>query len=119
MKNVVYLGSLLVLLILITGLLLEGRADTMSMPQMVSVSVLLGVYAVAMSMIGEGKARDERELSHRYTANRLALVSGTLVLSAGVLVQLYAHALDFWLLGGLIAINLVKIVSLVYSSHRR
>ena len=118
MKIVVYYVILLVLIALITGFLLQANSDSISMEQMISVSVLLGIYVVAMSLVGEGKLADERELQHRYTSNRLALVAGTLVLSVGVLVQLFAHALDYWLLVALIAINLIKIVSLIYSNYR-
>ncbi|OGE90321.1 MAG: hypothetical protein A3E29_04505 [Candidatus Doudnabacteria bacterium RIFCSPHIGHO2_12_FULL_48_16] len=88
------------------------------MEQIISVSLLLGVYVVAISLVGEGKIIDERDMQHRYTSNRLALIAGTVILSIGVLVQLFNHALDYWLLAGLIAINLVKIVSLIYSNYR-
>ena len=118
MKIIVYYLTLLVLISLISGFLLQGDADSMSMEQMVSVSVLLGVYVVAMSLVGEGRLSDERELQHRYTSNRLALVAGTSVLSFGVLVQIFSHTLDYWLLAGLVAINLVKIISLIYSNYR-
>lgn len=117
MKVIIYYLALLILIALITGFLIQGR-DSMSMEQMISVSVLLGVYVVAMSLLGEGKTTDERESQHRYTANRLALIAGTSVLSVGVLVQLFTHSLDYWLLAGLIAINLVKIISLIYSNYK-
>src|SRR3989344_5355200 len=118
MKIIVYYLVLLVLIALIAGFLIQGDSDSMSMEQMISVSVFLGIYVVAMSLVGEGRMADERERQHRYTANRLALIAGTIILSAGVLVQLFNHALDYWLLAGLIAVNLVKIVSLIYSNYR-
>lgn len=119
MKIIYYYLVLLVLIALISGFLLQGDSDSMSMEQMVSVSVFLGIYVVAMSLVGEGKLADERGLHHRYTSNRLALIAGSVVLSIGVLVQLFDHSLDYWLLAGLIAINLVKIVSLIYSNYRQ
>lgn len=119
MKIIVYYLVLLVLIALITGFLLQGDSGSMSMEQMISVSLFLGMYVVAMSLIGEGRPADERDLQHRYTSNRLALIAGTIVLSAGVLVQLFNHSLDYWLLAGLIAINLVKIGSLIYSNYRQ
>ncbi len=119
MKIIIYYLALLVLIALISGFLIRGDSASMSMEQMISVSVFLGIYVVAMSLVGEGKVVDERESQHRYTSNRLALIAGTIVLSMGVLVQIFAHTLDYWLLAGLIAINLVKIVSLIYSTHRQ
>lgn len=118
MKLIKYYLALLVLLGLITGFLLKGDSDSMSMPQMISVSVFLGIYVVAMSLIGEGKAEDERAMQHRYVSNRLALIAGTIILSAGVLIQLFNHNLDYWLLAGLIGINLTKIITLIYSENK-
>ena len=118
MKITIYYILLLILIALITGFLIQGRGDSMSMPQMITVSVFLGIYVVAMSLVGEGQVVDERESQHRYTSNRLGLIAGTIILSAGILAQLFTHSLDYWLLAGLIAINLVKIVSLIYSNYR-
>lgn len=119
MKIIVYYFILLVLIGLIAGFLWQGDSNSMSMGQMISISVFLGGYAVAMSLVGEGKVADERDLQHRYTSNRLALIAGTIVISAGILFQLFNHKLDYWLLAGLIAINLIKIVSLIYSHFRQ
>ena len=118
MKIIVYYLLLLIFIALLAGFIIQGRAD-MSMKQMVSISVLLGLYVVGMSLAGEGQAGDEREVHHRYVANRAALICGTIVLSAGVLYQLFNHSLDSWLLVGLVTINLVKIISLIYASYRR
>ncbi len=118
MKIIVYYILLLVFVALLTGYILQPHSSPMSMKQMVSISLLLGVYVVGMSLAGEGKTADEREVQHRYIANRMALLAGTIVISAGVLVELFTHHLDPWLLAGLIAINLVKIVSLIYSNYK-
>ena len=118
MKIIVYYLLLLIFIALLTGFLIQGDASHMSMQKMLSVSALLAVYVVAMSLVGEGKTEDERGLHHRYLANRAGLVAGTIFLSVGILYQLFAHELDYWLLAGLIAINLVKIVSLIYSNHK-
>jgi hypothetical protein len=90
----------------------------MAMSQMLTVSLLLIVYTVAMSAVGEGATRDEREEAHRYLSNRAALVGATVIISLGVLVQLFSHRLDFWLLLSLIVINVVKIVSLIYLDYK-
>ncbi len=118
MKLISYYLFLLVFIALLTGFLLQRGAQAMSMGQVLSVSVLLGLYVVGMSFLGEGKPTDERAVFHRYLANRYALLAGTVVLSLGVLVQLFTEQLDYWLLTGLIAINVVKVMSLVYSSHK-
>ncbi len=113
----VYYLFLLIFIGLLADFLIQPHPSGMSMPTMLSVSVLLGVYVVLMSLVGEGKTIDEREMAHRYFSNRASLVAGTIVLSIGVLYQLFTHNLDYWLLAGLITINLVRIVSLIYSSY--
>lgn len=119
MKIIVYYVSLLILIALVTIFLLNGDANAMSMKEILTVCTLLSVYAISMSLIGEGKLIDERELQHRYMSHRLALAGGTIVLSIGVLYQLLHHNLDYWLLAGLITINIIKIISLLYSNYNR
>lgn len=118
MKIIRYYVLLLVFISLFFGVVIRVTQQTMSMTTMISLSVVLALYAVAMSIVGEGKTEDERALHHRYLANRISLIAGTVFLSLGVLFQLYTHNLDFWLLGGLVAINFVKIVSLLYSNYK-
>lgn len=119
MKIIIYYLFLLVFIALFSGWLLQSEPTSMSMGEMLSACFFLGLYAVAMSFVGEGKTVDERETFHRYVATRSALVAGTAVLSIGVLYQLFTHQLDYWLLAGLIAINLVKIISLIYSNYQK
>lgn len=118
MKIIIYYLLLLVFIALLTGLLIQGQQATMTMGKMLSISILLAVYAVVISLVGEGQTEDERALHHRYRSNRAALAAGTILLSAGILYQLFTHRLDYWLLAGLITINLVKIVSLIYSNYK-
>ena len=118
MKIIIYHLLLLIFIALLSGFMLQPHANPMSMQQVLSLSLLLGLYVVSMSLVGEGKTVDERGISHRYIANRAALIAGTIVISAGVLYQLFTHQLDNWLLAALIFINLVKIISLIYSNYK-
>lgn len=119
MKIITYYSSLLILLVLLTGFVMRNGAEDMSMPQMISFCLLLAIYVIGVSIIGYGKAIDERETYHRYLANRFAMTIGTIILSAGILFQLFNHQLDLWLLAGLIGINLAKIGGLIYLDHRK
>ncbi len=122
MKLIFYYLSLLVFLAVVTGYLLSQTQsqDAMGMSTMLGVSVALGLYVVAMSLVGEGKTEDERELHHRRIANRWAMITGTLILSLGVIYQLFVtHQLDYWLLVALMGVNLSKIVSLIYLNYRK
>ncbi len=120
MKLIFYYLSLLIFIAIVTGFSLSQNGDAMAMSEILGVSAALVIYTVAMSLVGEGKPTDERDQQHRYISNRIALIVGTAILSLGVLYQLFVtHNIDYWLLVGLIAINLSKIVSLIYLNYRK
>ena len=120
MKNIIYYLLLLVFIALMGGYLIMGRPDTMAMNQMVGVSAALILYTVAMSFVGEGQNQDEREILHKNLANRAGLIAGTIIFSLAILYQLFVkHSVDYWLLVGLIVINLTKIISLIYLENKK
>jgi hypothetical protein len=120
MKNILYYLFLLIFAALISGFLLFGRPDAMGMSQMFVVSAGLVLYTLAMTFVGEGAALDEREILHRNIANRSGLIAGNIVFSLGIIYQMFLlHSVDWWLLVGLIAINLTKIVSLIFLETKK
>jgi hypothetical protein len=120
MKIIIYYLLLLILLALTGGYLLNQPMDAMSMPQMLSVSAVLVMYTVAISLVGETNNVDERDIMHRNVSNRAGLIAGNIIFSLGLIYQMFiTHALDWWLLAGLIAINLTKIISLIYLNYRK
>ena len=122
MKLILYYLSLLIFLAVVTGFLISQNqaADAMGMSTMLGIGVALAIYVMAMSLVGEGPSEDERELHHRRVANRTAMIAGTIILSVGVLYQLFVtHQLDYWLLVALMGINLSKIISLIYLNYRK
>jgi hypothetical protein len=119
MKTIIYYLLLLVFIALVAGDLIIGRPDTMAMNQMLGISAALILYAVGMSFVGEGQNQDEREILHKNLANRAGLVAGTIIFSLGILYQLFVtHSVDYWLLVGLIVINLTKIISLIFLENK-
>ncbi len=122
MKLILYYLALLVFIAVVAGFLISqnSAANTMDMTAVLWVCVLLGGYTVAMSLVGEGKTEDEREQHHRFVANRWALIAGTATLSIGIIYQLMVqHSLNYWLLIGLVAINLTKIISFIYLNYKK
>ncbi len=119
MKILLYYIALLVLIALVTGFLLSTGGSSMSMNQMITISSFLILYTVGISFVGEMKAEDERDLSHKFTASRAGNIAGTIIISLAILVQLFTKTLDYWLLAGLIGINVTKIVSLIYLNYRK
>lgn len=119
MKIIIYYLLLLVFITLVAGFLIIGRPDSMGMNQMLGVSAALILYAIGMSFAGEGKNQAEPEVLHKNLANRAALVAGIIVFSLGILYQLFiSHSIDYWLLVGLITINLTKIISLIFLENK-
>ncbi len=54
---------------------------------------------------------------HKYMANRAGLIAGTIVFAVGIIYQMFvSHTIDYWLLVGLISINLTKIISMIFST---
>jgi hypothetical protein len=123
MKIILYYLLLLVSIALITGFIISqnsGGAMSMSMTQAASLSGVLALYIVAMSFVGEGKLEDERAGTHRHIANRAGLLAGTVIMALGIMTQLFiSHKIDYWLLTGLIVINLTKIVSLIWLNYKK
>lgn len=120
MKIIIYYCLLLIGIVLISIFLISGdNSNSMQMSTMISISALLVIYTVGLSLVGENKSRDEREQTHKYYANRTALIGGTIILCIGVLYQLYHHQLDYWLLASLVGINLTKIASMIYLNYKK
>ena len=120
MKIIIYYLLLLILIALTSGYLLSSPTDSMSMPTMLSVSAILVLYTVGVSLVGETNNADERDILHRNLSNRTALIAGTVIFSVGLIYQMFvSHKLDWWLLAGLIAMNLTKIISLIYLNYRK
>jgi hypothetical protein len=119
MKTIIYYLLLLIFIALLGGFVILGRPDSMGTNQMIGVSAALVLYTIAMSFAGEGKNQDERAVLHKNLANRAGLIAGTIIFSVAVVYQLFfKHSVDYWLLVGLIAINLTKIISLIFLENK-
>ncbi len=122
MKIILYYLFLLVAIGLIAGYTIsETRPEaTMGMKETASICGALVIYTVALSLVGEGKLVDEREQSHRYTANRIALVVGISIMTLGIIVRLFvSHTIDYGLLIALMGVNLTKIISLIWLNYKK
>ncbi|HYF05960.1 MAG TPA: hypothetical protein VEA59_07360 [Patescibacteria group bacterium] len=120
MRIIIYYLLLLVLLGLIGGYTASAVHDPMSMTQIVSIVGVLALYSVGISLVGEIKSGDERDMAHRFTASRHAFIAGVATLSLGLLYDLIQnHQLNNWLLAVLIVMNLTKIVSLIWQDYKK
>ena len=88
------------------------------MPDMFVVGMLalaLGLFGLFASFILREKPEDERDNQHRALAGRNAFLAGAGVLTLGIVVQGYTHAVDPWLVVTLIVMVVVKIGTRIWS----
>ena len=85
------------------------------MPSMVHMSLLACVlvfFALFAAFVLQEQAGDEREIMLRMRAGRIGYLSGAGVLVLGIFVQeMYETGVDPWLIIGLLAMILGKIIS--------
>jgi hypothetical protein len=119
MKNLIYHLLLLIFIAVLTGFLLATGKD-IPMAQMLGFGGALVLYIVGASLVGESGTKEDREKLHITFSNRAGLIAGQIVLAIGILYQLFVtHNIDYWLLVGLIAISLTKIISLIYLTNNK
>jgi hypothetical protein len=88
------------------------------MPDMMVVAMLavtLGLFGVFASFILREKMFDERDGQHRTLAGRNAFLTGSGVLTLGIVIQGYSHSVDPWLVIALITMIVVKIATRIWS----
>lgn len=88
------------------------------MPDMMLMAVLavaLALFGVFASFVLRETAVDERDDLHRTVAGRNAFLVGSGVLTLGIVVQGYAHAVDPWLVVALVAMIGAKILTRAWS----
>lgn len=120
LKILIYYILLLALIALVTGYLLFEPMNEMSMPAIISICTFLVLYSVLISLAGEIKSEDEREVMHRNLSNRVATIAATIFISGGLIYQIFVtHNIDWWLLATIIIVNLTKISSLIYFHYKK
>lgn len=77
------------------------------------LALAAGGLALAAAVIQERPA-DERERHHRNLASRYAFVLGLASLSLAVIFQTFRHDIDPWIVAGLGAMTLGKILGTAY-----
>ncbi len=92
------------------------------MPPMATMAVLLGVVVLLCVWAGfvmYEQADDERDAFHRMHAGRAAYLSGVTVLTIGLLIQGFAHAIDPWVAGALGVMVVAKFSARLYTDRYR
>ncbi len=116
MKNNLKEAIVTIALIAIAILLLNPFHFWMpDMMVMCMLAIALGLFGIFASFILRENAVDERDGVHRTLAGRNAFLAGSGVLTLGIVVQGYGHAVDPWLVTTLIVMVVVKMATRVWS----
>jgi hypothetical protein len=84
------------------------------MPDMMVMSMLaitLALFGIFASFILRERSVDEREDQHKSLAGRNAFLAGSGILTLGIVIQGYTHAVDPWLVFTLIGMVAVKLIT--------
>ena len=87
------------------------------MPTALLMMMVLGliiVFALFASFVWRENHRDEREGFHKMMAGRIAFLVGAGLLTLGIIVQSFNHALDPWLVFILAGMIVAKVTALIY-----
>jgi phosphatidylglycerophosphate synthase len=91
------------------------------MPDMIVMIMLiltLVVFALFATFVLQEKTQDERDVAHRMLSGRVAFLTGSALLTLGIVVQALQHNVDIWLVVILVAMVLSKIITRIYSNSR-
>lgn len=91
------------------------------MPDMLLMATLtftLVTFAAFATFILRESMGDEREVLHRMLAGRVAFLTGSAVLTIGIVFQALSHSVDVWLVITLVVMVLSKLIVRVYSDKK-
>ena len=91
------------------------------MPNMIHMMMLtltLVIFAFFAIFILREKVQDERDSVHRMLSGRVAFLTGSALLTIGIVVQSLQDAVDVWLVVVLVAMVLSKLITRMYSDNR-
>lgn len=120
MKNNLNVEIISALVLIVLTLLLLNPFDFL-MPDMLLMAVLtftLVTFAAFATFVLRESTGDEREIFHRMLAGRVAFLTGSAVLTIGIVFQAISHAVDAWLVITLLVMVLSKLMVRVYSAKK-
>ncbi len=88
------------------------------MPDYVAMSILVALvvlFAFFANMLWREKGGDEREMLHRMFSDRIAFLSGSVILLIGVIAGELTQGINPWILYTLAAMVVAKAIGLIYT----
>jgi hypothetical protein len=91
------------------------------MPDMLLMAMLtftLVTFSAFATFVLRESVGDEREVLHRMLAGRVAFLTGSFLLTVGIVVQALNHSVDYWLVVALVGMVLSKLMARIYSDRK-
>ncbi len=85
---------------------------------MVALALILVCFAIFAIFVLREKAEDEREVAHRMLSGRIAFLTGSTLLTIGIVFQSLKHNVDVWLVVVLVVMVLSKLFTRIYSDRK-
>jgi len=111
LQEIIVSGVLIILLILFLNPFGFWMPTAMLMMMVLGLALAFALFA---SFVWRENHKDEREGFHKMVAGRIAYLTGTALLTLGIIVQSFGHEIDSWLVLVLGAMILAKIIGLIY-----
>lgn len=108
LKETIVTVALIVVAVLLLNPFHFWMPDMMVMSMLAGTLALFGLFA---SVILRERSADEREEQHKSLAGRNAFLAGSGILTVGIVVQGYTHAVDPWLVFTLVGMIAVKLIT--------
>ena len=89
-----------------------------TMMHMIMLTFTLVIFVLFAVFILREKVQDERDTVHRMLSGRVAFLTGSALLTIGIVVQSLRDSVDVWLVVVLVAMVLSKLVTRMYSDKR-
>ncbi|MBA3733084.1 hypothetical protein H0W91_01775 [Patescibacteria group bacterium] len=106
-------------LVILTVLLLNPFHFWMpNMLHMIMIAFTLVILALFAVFFLREKIQDERDSVHRMLSGRVAFLTGSTLLTIGIVVQSFQDNVDVWLVVVLVAMVLSKLITRIYSDNR-
>lgn len=77
----------------------------------------IAAFGVVAGFIMRESAGDERDVTHRMRAGRVAFLAGTAILVVGIVTQSFMYEVDPWLVGALAGMVIAKMLARVYEDR--
>lgn len=112
--RVLVAGALVALLVSLCDPFMLLMPSALQMTALLAATVLAVIWA---GFVVSERSSDEREAAHRMHAGHVAYLSGIAVLTAALLAQGFAHAIDPWILAALGVMVVAKVAARFFAER--